>query len=381
MNISNRARNINESATLAISAKAKRLIKEGKDLVLFGAGQPDFPTPENIKNAAINAIKNNFTTYTPVSGISELKEAIIQKFKIDNDINYEINEIIIGCGAKHILYNIMQILLNKGDEVILPVPYWVSYIEQVKLADATPILVETDNFKIKADLIEEKVNEKTKMIILNTPCNPSGSVIEGTELNKIADIAIENNIVIVSDEVYEHFIYDNKEHKSIASLNDEIKNLTLTVNAVSKTYSMTGWRIGYCGGPQEIIKAMGNLQSHSTSNPCSISQKAALEALTGPQDSIKIMVAAFDKRRKFMYKRLLEMGLDCVKPEGAFYCFPQIKKLTSIEFATRLLEEAGVAVIPGVAFGSDNHIRLSYATSLDNISKGLDRLERWLKKL
>ncbi len=383
--ISDRLKKIKSSATLDTSTKAKEMKKQGQDVVIFGAGQPDFATPSNIKNAAIKAINDNFTGYTAASGIPELKKAIANKFKRDNNIDYTPKEIIVGCGGKHILYNIMQSFLNKDDEVILPKPYWVSYEEQTKLADGKIIFTETDKtFKIKANLINEKITDKTKLIILNSPSNPAGAICDENEIKKIADLAINNNIYVISDEVYESFIYDSNKHFSIASFNDEIKNLTLTVNAVSKTYSMTGWRIGYCGGPEDIIKAMDNLQSHSTSNPTSISQMAALEALNGQQDSIRKMVDEFDKRRKFMFKRLNEIvNISCVRPEGAFYCFPDISKtgLKSFEFADKLLEKEKVAVVPGIAFGSDTHIRLSYAASMEDIEKGLDRLDNFVKKL
>lgn len=383
--LSDRVKNIQPSATLAISAKAKQMKKQGRDIVIFGAGQPDFPTPKNIKKAAINAINDNFTGYTAADGTPELKKAIVEKFKRDNKIGYNASEIIVSCGGKHTLHNIMQAILDKKDEAILPLPYWVSYEEQIKLADAKVVLANTDkNFKIKADLIKEKINDKTKLIVLTTPSNPTGAVCEPEEIRNIADLAVKNNIYVISDEVYEFFIYDGKEHLSIASLNDDIKKLTITANAVSKTYSMTGWRIGYCGGPGEIVKAMTDFQSHTTSNPTSISQMAALEALNGPQDSVKKMVNEFDKRRKFMFKGLNEIEkLNCIKPDGAFYCFPDISKtsLNSMEFSNRLLNEADVAVIPGIAFGSDKHVRLSYATSMEDIEKGLDRIEKWIKNL
>ena len=382
--LAQRVKDIAPSATLAIDAKAKQLKKEGKDVVIFGAGEPDFNTPENIKQTAIKAIDNNFTRYTPVGGIPELKKAVADKFKRENNISYDVSEILISCGGKHSLYSIAMAILDKGDEAILPVPYWVSYEEMVKLAEAKPIFCQTDEkFKLTANMVEEKITPKTKMLILNTPNNPSGSIIDPNEIKKIADLAIEHNFYVVSDEVYEHFIYGNKKHLSIASLNDEIKKLTITSNSVSKTYAMTGWRIGYSAGDKEIIKAMDNLQSHSTSNPSSIAQYAALEALTGPQDSVKQMVKAFDERRSFIHKRLNEItGISCVEPEGAFYAFADISEtgMNSMEFASKLLDEALVAVVPGIAFGSDRHIRLSYATSIHEIEIGLDRIEKWIKQ-
>lgn len=381
--LSQRVKNIAPSATLAIDAKAKQLKKDGKDVVIFGAGEPDFNPPENIKQAAIKAITNNITRYTPVAGIPELRKAVADKFRRDNKIDYDASEVLISCGGKHTLYNIAMALLDKGDEAILPVPYWVSFEEIIKLAEAKPVFCHTDNkFKLTAEMVEEKITPNTKMLILNTPSNPNGAVVDPAEIIKIADLAIEHDFYVVSDEVYEHFVYGNNTHLSIASLNDKIKNLTLTVNAISKTYALTGWRIGYCAGNKEIIKAMENLQSHSTSNPSNIAQYAALEALNGPQDSVKQMVKAFDERRRFIYKRLNEIeGISCVEPEGAFYAFPDISEtgMTSMEFASKLLDEALVAVVPGIAFGSDKHVRLSYATSIQEIERGLDRIENWLK--
>ena len=382
--LAQRVKGIAPSATLVIDAKAKQLKKEGKDVVIFGAGEPDFNTPDNIKHAAINAINNNVTRYTPVGGMPELKKAVSEKFKRFNKIEYDVSEILISCGGKHTLYNIMMALLDKGDEAILPVPYWVSYGEMIKLAEAKPVFCYTDQrFKLTAKHVEEKITEKTKALILNTPSNPTGAVVDPDEIRKIAQLAVDNNFYVVSDEVYESFLYGNNQHLSIASINDEIKNLTITANSVSKTYAMTGWRIGYCGANKEIITAMDNLQSHSTSNPSNIAQMAAIEALNGPQDSVRHMVEAFDERRRFMHKRLNEInGISCVEPEGAFYVFPDISEtgISSMEFASKLLEEALVAVVPGIAFGSDKHIRLSYATSINEIQKGLDRIEKWLQQ-
>ena len=382
--ISNRAKNIAPSATLAIDAKAKQLRKEGKDIVILGAGEPDFNTPENIKLAAKKAIDSNFTRYTPVSGILELKKAIAGKFKRDNNTDYDVSEILVSCGGKHSLYNIAMTILDRGDEAILPVPYWVSYEEIIKLAEAKPVFCRTDDkFKLTAAFVEEKVTDKTKLLILNSPNNPTGAIIEPSEIRKIAELAVEHNFYVVSDEIYEHFIYGNKNHVSIASLNEEIKNLTLTCNSVSKAYAMTGWRIGYTAGNKDIIKTMENLQSNSTSNPCSISQYAALEALSGSQESVRQMVKSFDERRKVMHKRLNEIeSISCIEPEGAFYAFADISEtgMASMEFANKLLDEALVAVVPGIAFGSDKHIRLSYATSINEIERGLDRIEKWLKK-
>ena len=382
--LSNRVKNIAPSATFAIDAKTKQLKKEGKDIVNFGLGEPGFNTPENIKLAAKKAIDSNFTRYTPVGGIPELKNAIADKFKRDNDIDYDASEILVSCGGKHSLYNIAMAILDRGDEAILPVPYWVSYEEIIKLAEAKPVFCRTDDkFKLTAAFVEEKMTDKTKLLILNSPNNPSGAVIDPSEIRKIAELAVEHKFYVVSDEIYEHFIYGHGKHISIASLNEEIKELIFTCNAVSKAYAMTGWRIGYTAGNKDIIKTMENLQSNSTSNPSSISQYAALEALSGPQGSVNQMVKAFDERRKFIHKRLNEIdGISCIEPEGAFYAFPDISEtgMKSMEFASRLLDEALVAVVPGIAFGSDKHVRLSYATSIHEIEKGLDRIEKWLKQ-
>ena len=381
--LAQRVKGITPSATLAIDAKAKQLRKEGKDVVIFGAGEPDFNTPENIKLDAKKAIDGNFTRYTPVGGIPELKKAIADKFMRENSIDYDVSEIIVSCGGKHSLYNIAMAILDKGNEAILPAPCWVSYEEMIKLAEAKPVFCKTDDkFKLTAEFVEEKVTGKTKMLILNSPNNPTGAIIEPSEIRKIAELAAEHKFYVVSDEVYEHFIYGGKKNTSIASLNDDIKRLTIISNSVSKTYAMTGWRIGYTAASREIITAMENLQSHSTSNPSNIAQYAALEALTGTQESVKKMVKAFDERRKFIHKRLNGIsGISCIEPEGAFYAFADISDtgMASVEFAGKLLDEALVAVVPGIAFRSDRHIRLSYATSIHEIEKGLDRMEKWLK--
>lgn len=387
--LSERISEIKESATLAINAKAKELIKNGKDIVLFGAGEPDFDTPENIKEAAKKAIDDGFTKYTPASGIEELKDAICKKLKKDNNLDYKNENIIISNGGKQVLSNAIRALCNEGDEVIIFSPYWVSYAEQVKIAGAKPVFVdcyEKNNFELRGDDLKRFI-DNTKLIILNSPCNPTGAVFPKILLERIADLAVESNIYVISDEVYEAFVYEGK-HFSIASLNEEIKKLTVTVNACSKSYSMTGWRVGYGAASSEIIKAMSNLQSQETSNPCSIAQKAAVEALTGQQDSVKEMVEAFRERRNLMVKRLNEIDkIKCITPKGAFYAFPNISGLfnerikNSTDFANELLNKAGVAVVPGIEFGSDSHIRLSYATSMANIDKGIDRIEEFCKSL
>jgi len=382
--ISDRARSINPSLTLSITATAKQLKREGRDVVSFGAGEPDFPTPQNIKMAAIKAINDNFTYYTPTSGIEELRKALSDKLRNYNNLAYDPRQIVVSCGGKHSLYNIMQTLLNPGEEALLYVPYWVSYVEQIKLAGGEAKLIPTGKDRVNIELMKKHVTKKTKLLIINSPSNPSGTVLSQSELKAVADFALENNLWIVTDEVYEAFVYDGLKHTSIASLGEEIKNRTVISNSFSKTYSMTGWRIGYTAGPSEVIDAIGRLQDHMTSNPTSIAQMAALEALRGPQDSIKTMITAFDERRRLMVRRLNEMsGIECEVPQGAFYTFPSIKStgLTSMEFAKRLLDEEHVAVIPGIGFGSDGNVRLTYATSTQEIDKGMARMEKFCSRL
>ncbi len=383
MTISERAKVIKPSATMSISSKAKEMKSQGIDVIGFGAGEPYFDTPDNIKHAAKKAIDDGFTKYTPASGTIELKQAICKKFYQDNSIEYEPKQVSVSNGGKHVLFNICMALLNPEDEVLLPMPAWLSYEEQINVCGAKKVPVETgSDFKLKAHLLEDKVTDKTKMLILNSPNNPSGAVIEERDLGNIAEFCVNNNIMCLSDEVYEPFIYDGKKHKSIASLGKEIREKTLTVNAVSKAYSMTGWRIGYCAGPEAVIKAMNNLQSHSTSGPCTISQKAALEALAGNQQSIEDMRKAFSKRRDYMVSRLNNMkDIKCNMPQGSFYAFPDISEtgMKSMEFCEKLLEEKKVALVPGQPFGADNNVRLSYCSSMENISKGLDRLEEFLQ--
>ncbi|OGD53839.1 aspartate aminotransferase [Candidatus Bathyarchaeota archaeon RBG_13_38_9] len=382
--ISQRASSINPSLTLGVTATAKKMRQEGKDVVSFGAGEPDFPTPPNIKDAAIRAINEDFTYYTPTAGIEPLRKAIADKLRDFNHISYEPEQVIVSCGGKHSLYNIMQVLLDPKDEVLLNTPYWVSYLEQIRLAGAIPKLVSKINEKIDFDNMRKQVTNKTKFLILNSPANPDGTVSDENELKYLADFALEHDLWIVSDEVYECFVYNGIKQISIASLNDEIMEKTVISNSFSKTYSMTGWRIGYTAGPKDVIASINRLQDHMTSNPTSIAQMAALEALNGPQDSIKKMIEAFDKRRMVMVTRLNEMkGIDCKIPKGAFYAFPEIKNtsLTSMKFTERLLNEENTAVIPGVAFGKDDNIRLSYATSMQEIEKGMNRIEQFCNKL
>ena len=394
--LSKRAGSIAPSPTLGITAKAKRMQAEGIDVIGFGAGEPDFDTPKNVKEAAKKAIEDGFTKYTPSSGIPELKKAICKKFKKDNGLDYEQEEILVSCGAKHAIFNTILTLCDDGDEVILPSPYWVSYPEMIKLAGAKPVIVKTTeqkNFKIMPKQLRDAITSKTKLFILNSPSNPTGMVYTMKELQLIGDILMEAGIYCISDEIYEKIIYDGKEHVSIASLDPEMKKLTIVVNGVSKSYSMTGWRIGYAAGPKEIIGAMSNLQDHSTSNPTSISQKAALEALEGPQKNLGEMVQTFAERRNYIVKRLNSTkGISCIVPEGAFYSFPNVSQIfgkkykrhtikNSFSLTELLLEEAKVAVVPGAVFGDDNHLRLSYATSMENIVEGMNRIEKFMKKI
>ncbi len=396
MRLSERTKAIKPSPTLAMNAKAKALRAAGEDITNFGVGEPDFDTPENIKDAAIRALKEGFTKYTPVGGIDELKTAIIGKFRNDNNLYYEKDEILVSCGAKHSLYNIAEALFGPGDEVIIPAPYWVTYPDQVLLNDAVPVMVATrekDSFMIGPELLKENLSGRTKALILNSPSNPTGLAYDRASLEKIAEMAVEHDFYIISDEIYEKLVYEGFRHISIAFLGNEIKQRTVVVNGLSKSHSMTGWRIGFTAGPKDITAAMTNIQSQSTSNPNSIAQKAAVEALTGPQDFLPGMLSEFDKRRRYMIQRLNSIeGVSCKTPVGAFYAFPNVSSHfgkefngsainNSLELSTYLLEQAKVAVVPGSAFGNDKFIRLSYATSMENITKGLDRIEKALAAL
>lgn len=396
MRLADRTKAIKPSPTLAMNAKAKALKAAGEDITNFGVGEPDFDTPGNIKDAAIKAIRDGFTKYTAAGGIDELKEAIIAKFKRDNNLNYDKDEILVSCGAKHSLYNIAEALFGPGDEVIISAPYWVTYPDQVVLNDARPVIITTEernSFTLDPGELREHVSKKTKALILNSPSNPTGLGYEKARLEKIAEIAIEHDITVISDEIYEKLVYDGFQHISIASLGDEVRKRTIVVNGLSKSHAMTGWRIGFTAGPRDVTNAMTNIQSQSTSNATSISQKAAVEALNGPQDFLPRMLAEFDRRRRYMVERLNGMpGVTCTTPIGAFYAFPNVSSYFGKEFkgkpvadslalSTYLLETAKVATVPGSAFGNDNHIRLSYATSLETISKGLDRIEQALGNL
>ncbi|MEK7633720.1 MAG: pyridoxal phosphate-dependent aminotransferase [Patescibacteria group bacterium] len=387
MKLSKRAQSINPSLTLSITAKAKEMKKQGLDVVSFSAGEPDFDTMFHIKQAAKQAIDEGFTRYTATAGITELKEAVCAKLRRDNWIDYEPNQIIVSTGAKQALFNIVMVLVNPGDEVILPVPYWVSYEEMVKIAEGRCVFLKTNNFKVNPQDLERVITPKTKLLILNSPSNPSGAVYEEKELKQIASICQKHNIYVLSDEVYEKIIY-GKKHVSIASVNEKIKKLVIVVNGVSKSYAMTGWRIGYAAAEEEIIKAATRLQDHTTSNACSIAQKAALAALNGPEDHMAKMVYEFKKRRDFMVDRLNRIdGLMAARPDGAFYVFANVSKFYSDEikgsvtFCQKLLESAFVAVVPGIAFGDDRFVRLSFATGMEHIKRGLERMEKFCEKV
>ncbi len=393
--VSERVKKIKPSATLAIDTKAKAMKAQGIDVINFGVGEPDFDTPDHIKEAAVKAIRDGFTKYTPVGGIDELKHAIVEKLKRDNNLEYSKGEIIVSCGAKHSLYNCAQALYSPGDEVLIPSPYWVSYPDQVLLNDAIPVFVEAfeeDHFMIRQEALEAKITAKTKAIILNSPSNPTGVAYDRKTLEMIAEMALKHNFYIVSDEIYEKLIYDEAQHVSIASLDKKLKERAIVINGLSKSYAMTGWRIGYAAGPRDIIKAMTNIQSQSTSNPTSVAQKAAVAALEGREDFIFTMRAEFDRRRKFLVQGLNSIeGVRCLTPKGAFYTFPNIASFfgkeaasqtigSSSDIALYLLEYAKVALVHGEPFGDDRYVRVSYATSMENIKEGLERMKQALSR-
>lgn len=393
LKISKKASAISPSPTLAIDSKFKEMKKEGIPVVGFGAGEPDFNTPENIKNAGIEAIKNNITKYTPASGTLELKAAVCQKLKRDTGLEYSTSNIVISNGGKHSLTNTFTCICDPGDEVILPAPYWVSYPEMIKLADAVPVIIEgaeENNFKFTAEQLESAITPKTRALVLNTPSNPTGMVYTKDELEKIAEIAVKNNIYIIFDEIYEKLVYEG-EHTNIATLGDEIRDLTIIVNGLAKTYAMTGWRIGYVAANKKLAKAMGNIQSHATSNPNSIAQAAAVEALNGDQSIIETMKKTYIERRDYMVDKINSVdGLSCKTPHGAFYVFMNVKDVlnkehygkminTANELCQDILDRALVALVPSEGFGVDGYVRLSYATSMDTIKTGLDRIEKYLK--
>ncbi|OGW08757.1 MAG: aspartate aminotransferase [Nitrospinae bacterium RIFCSPLOWO2_12_39_16] len=396
MKLSKRVSSIKPSPTLEISERAAAMKAEGIDIIGFGAGEPDFDTPEHIKKAAIDALKKGYTKYTPVSGINALKDAIIAKLQRDNRLAYNREEVIVSCGAKHTLYNIAQAMFEEGMEVIIPAPYWVSYPDIVFLAGGTPVFVDTteeEGFLLSAEKFERAITKRTRALILNYPSNPTGATYDLDTLEEIARVAVKHNIFIISDEIYEKILYTDIHHVSIASLNEKIKELTIVVNGLSKSYSMTGWRLGYAAGQKEIISAMNNIQSQSTSNPTSFAQYGGVDALNGSQDEVIKMRDEFKNRRDYIVRRLKMMrGVSCFNPAGAFYVFPKISFYygksfkghtikNSLDMSDYLLREGRVSVVPGAAFGADEYLRLSYATSMKNIEGGLSRIEEALEKL
>ena len=397
MTLSHNVQRVQPSVTMQISARAAALKREGIDVVALSAGEPDFDTPDNIKKVAISAIENGFTKYTtPSSGIIELKEAICAKFKRDNGLEYTPDTVTVNSGAKHSLFLAVAALLNPGDEVVIPTPYWVTYSEQPRLVGAESVTVETrpqNGLKLTADEFRAAITPNTRMLFLCSPSNPSGAVYTRQELQALAEVAVQHGIFVLSDEIYEKLVYDGIEHVSIAALGEDIKDLTIVVNGVSKAYAMTGWRIGYAGASAEIINGMNKVQMQEVSHPSSISQKAAVEALDGPQESIEEMRIAFDQRRRYMVDRLNAMAnVQCTLPQGAFYAYPDVSKIygsksgqrditDSVTLCEYLLEEGRVACVPGAGFGTQEHIRLSYATSMELIEQAMDRIEDALKKL
>ena len=387
MEISERAAQLTPSLTLSIDSKAKAMKAEGIDVCGFGAGEPDFDTPEHIKAAAIEALQAGFTKYTPSAGIPELRAAIAEKLAADNGVTYRAGQVIVSNGAKHACYNSILATCQPGDEVIIPAPYWVSYPDMVRLVGAEPVIVPTmerNNWKMRPEDFENAMTPRTKMLIMNSPCNPTGSVYTREELETIVEVASGEDIYILSDEIYEKLVYDDAKHVSIASLSKEAYDLTITVNGFSKSYAMTGWRLGYLAAPEAVAKAVDSIQSHTTANPSSFSQRGALAALKGDQQAVSDMREEFDMRRNYMIDRLSKIpNVTAVKPQGAFYVLLNVSQLglTSQNFADRLLSKANVAVVPGAAFGDDRTIRLSYATSIDIIKKGLDRLQDFCRTL
>lgn len=389
MKLAKRVSALTPSSTLEITAKAQALKAEGHDVIALGAGEPDFNTPEHIMNAAHQAMLEGHTKYTPTGGLARLKQEIVKKFERDQHITYHPSEIIVCNGAKHALYTLFQVLLDEGDEVIIPTPYWVSYPEQVKLAGGEPVYVEgleENNYKITPEQLRKVITDKTKAVIVNSPSNPTGMIYSKEELQQLGEVCLEHNILIVSDEIYEKLIYGDAEYTSIAQLSNELKEQTIIINGVSKSHSMTGWRIGYAAGNKQLIKAMTNLASHSTSNPTSIAQYGTIAAYAGPQEPVEVMRKAFEERLNIIYNKLIQIpGFTCIKPQGAFYLFPNVKEAVALagyntvdEWATALLEEEKVALVPGTGFGAPNNVRLSYATSLDQLEKALERIHTFM---
>ncbi len=383
--ISRRAAALTPSLTLAIDAKAKQMKADGIDVVGFGAGEPDFATPKHITDAAIKALQDGFTKYTPSSGIPELRQAAADKFKRDNGLTYQRSQIIISCGGKHSCCNVILATCNPGDEVIIPAPYWLSYPEMARLAEATPVILQTSDkteFKVTPEQVRAAITPRTRLFILNSPSNPTGSLYTPDEIKALGDACVEKGVLIMSDEIYEKLVYDGAQHASVAGFSQKHYEHTILVHGLAKAYSMTGWRIGMTAAPEPIAKAIDAIQSHSTSNPTSFAQKGAVAALNGPQDHIAGWLAEFDRRRAYAWRKLNSIpGVSCVKARGAFYLFPNIYKagLGSIEFCAQLLEKEKVAAVPGIAFGADDYIRISYATSMKNLEKGLDRLENFVR--
>jgi aspartate aminotransferase len=383
--ISRRAASLTPSITLAIDAKAKQMKAEGIDVVGFGAGEPDFATPRHIVDAAIKALNDGFTKYTPSSGIPELRQAAADKFKRDNGLDYKPSQIIISCGGKHSCCNVILATCDPGDEVIIPAPYWLSYPEMARLAEAKPVIIETTDkseFKITPEQLRAAITPRSRLFILNSPANPTGSLYTREEIKALGDICVEKGILIMSDEIYEKLVYDGAEHASVAAFSQRHYDHTIIVHGLAKAYSMTGWRIGLTAAPEPIARAIDAIQSHSTSNPTSFAQKGAVAALNGPQDHLAVWLAEFARRRAYAWERFNKIpGISCVKAKGAFYLFPNISKtgLKSMDFCARLLDREKVAAVPGVAFGADDYLRISYATSMANIEKGLDRIERFAK--
>jgi aspartate aminotransferase len=375
---------------MAVSEEAKRLRSEGRKVVDFSIGEPDFNTPDNIKGRGHRAIDENFTRYTSAPGIQDLREAVVEKYRHQYGVDYSVPEVVVSCGAKHTLFNLAFVLFEEGDEVLLPVPYWVTFPEQFKMVGAVPVEVmtrEEDDFVLKASALEAKVTSRTRAMVVNTPNNPTGAVIPAEEMDRIVDLALDRELMIIFDECYEFFVFDGNKHTSLAQYADRAKHVSLLVNTASKTYAMTGWRIGYLLAPREIAKSVSNVQSHSA-NPASVSQIAALESILGNQDSVPQMIAEYERRRRFVVERLNGMaGLSCANPGGAFYAFPNISSYfgsevrDSVEFSTWLLRQSGVAVVPGSAFGMEGHVRISFATSMENLVTGMDLMEDALARM
>ncbi len=390
MRLAKRVGRLSPSPTMAVSEEANRLRSEGRSVVDFSIGEPVFNTPDNIKGVGHRAIDDNFTRYTSAPGIKDLREAVVEKYRRQYGVDYSVPEVVISCGAKHTLFNLAFALFEEGDEVLLPVPYWVTFPEQFKMVGAVPVEVltrEEDDFVLKASALEAKVTSRTRAMVVNTPNNPTGAVIPAEEMDRIVDLALDRDLMIIFDECYEFFVFDGNKHTSLAQYADRARQVSLLVNTASKTYAMTGWRIGYLVAPREVAKSVSNVQSHSA-NPASVSQKAALESILGSQDSVSQMIAEYERRRRYVVERLNGMpGLSCATPGGAFYAFPNIASYfgsevrDSVEFSTWLLRHSGVAVVPGSAFGMEGHVRISFATSMENLVTGMDLMEDALARM